>query len=125
MPVFFNNCEGRDHATLYGPGAFYDLETTGTHAQLAKDLQQGTECVVATQSANKQVTFRWFSFFREDVLPAEDRSPTRVFFGQELRSETMSKAAAAATEAYAAFFDVNGNFKQQSVPTANKGRRTT
>ena len=112
--VYFNNCRSRDHVRLYGSGAFYDLSTTGSHATKATDLRLGQQCVVATTAPGNRVAFNWYYFRRERIQRANGR-PFRVFFGKFFTSETFSKADAARKRRYSAFFDVNGNFKRQSV----------
>ncbi len=73
--IGFNNCQikkgrCRDHAAIYGDGAFYDLNTTGRQADEAVNLPVGQECVVAAYTPDRQVVFRWYSFLRE--IPMRD-----------------------------------------------------
>jgi hypothetical protein len=120
----FNNCRGREHSRMYGVGAFYDLGMTGFQAKKAADFGIGDKCVVATRSqANDgEIEFTWFKCTRvetikQTMLPEEADYGTvnRVFFGKALKTETLSKAAAACHKDYAPFFDRNGNFKRQSA----------
>jgi hypothetical protein len=115
--VFFNNCRARPHATLYGAGAFYDLDRVGRQATMATDLQPGDECVVATPTREGDIDFDWFSFSREAIMtmPDEPGTKVRVLFGERIRSQTLSKAHAAEMEPYKVFFNVNGHFKRPSV----------
>ncbi|MGA2260179.1 MAG: hypothetical protein ABSH28_01950 [Acidobacteriota bacterium] len=117
MPIFFNNCRSRDHATLYGSDAFYDLYLTGKQAAMATDLVPGDECVVATTAPNGEIEFVWFTFTHDEILLAPDEPGTgvRVLFGKWIRSETMPKAKAVKTIPYSVFFNVNGHFKRPSV----------
>ena len=115
MPVFFNNCRARDHVSIYGENAFYDLNRTGKQAEMATDLKRGEECVVATPNEDGDIEFVWFSFTQEKIMPDEDGIATRVQFGKRLRSETRSKTDAAETEPYSVFFNVDGHFKRPSV----------
>lgn len=117
MPFLFNNCRARDHATLYGVDAFYDLYCTGKQAAMAADIAPGDQCIVATTAANGDIEFGWFSFSHEELLPAPDEPGTkvRVLFGRRIRSETMPRSKAVRTEPYSVFFNVNGHFKRPSV----------
>src|SRR4051794_40989703 len=81
MPVFFNNCRRRDHAGLFGAGAFYDLDRDGRQAKMATNLRRGDECVVATPDADGDIVFSWFAFSHEAVMPAESDVGVRVLFG--------------------------------------------
>lgn len=112
---YFNNCHGRQHARIFGSGAFYDLATTGFHASLARNLSPGEQCIVAGAAKGGQVEFAWFSFVREEVKPNDKNKDCRVFFGDPIKSETCSRGDAARDGIYSAFFDKNGNFKRQCV----------
>jgi hypothetical protein len=120
MPRFFNNCRRRDHVSIYGENAFYDLNRFGKQADMATDLKRGEECIVATPNGDGNVEFVWFSFTEEKIMPDENDVPTRVQFGKRLRAETLSKTEAAETEPYAVFFNVNGDFKRPSVITPKR-----
>jgi 5-methylcytosine-specific restriction endonuclease McrA len=116
--VYFNNCKNRPHERFFGPGAFYDLNVTGVQASQAVGLPVGQQCVVATTAPESRVTFTWYSFLRERRLRERenaDRTRYRVFFGDPLFFETIAKDAAAAHPRYQAFFNVRGQFKQQST----------
>ncbi|HEX4000135.1 MAG TPA: hypothetical protein VHX65_16395 [Pirellulales bacterium] len=120
--VYFNNCKNRPHERLFGLGAFYDLNVSGIQASQAVGLLSGQDCVVATTAADNRVTFTWYSFLRERRLherDSEDRTLYRVFFGDALHAETLSKEAAAAHSRYRAFFNVRGYFKQQATISAS------
>lgn len=115
VPVYLNNCQRRDHRRLYGPSAFYDLRKDGPQADKALDLPPGAECVVATPDDADQVGFAWFTFSHEADRPDDEGVTHRVFFGESLRNETMSRADAVKSDHYAVFFNVNGHFKRHSV----------
>ena len=117
MAVLFNNCRCRDHAGLYGAGAFFDLNLVGGQADMATDLRPGDECVVAAPVEGGDVEFNWYAFTHERVMdtPDEPSTQVRVQSGTWLRSERLLKPAAATTAPYSAFFDVNGHFKRRSV----------
>src|SRR5437899_3334107 len=100
MPVLMNNCLGYDHAALYGPGAFFDLPSTGPQATMATNLPPCMECVVAGPDRAGEVVFTWFSFAREVSVRTADGKTVRVFFGERLRSETLARPDAIKTEPY-------------------------
>jgi len=125
--VYFNNCRCRDHAAIYGDGAFYDLNATGRQANEAVDLPVGQECVVATIARNKQIVFKWYSFLRETRLPDDTGTVCRAFFGDFRTAQVFSKKQAAREKLYSVFFNVRGHFKQQSTipsPVPQKYRPT-
>src|SRR6266566_3808177 len=97
--VLFNNCHGRNHPAIYGDGAFYDLETTGTQATKAIGLRPGQTCVVASVDDDRRLTLTWFSLTREALRRDATGSKQRVFLGEALRGLALSKAAAAPEEA--------------------------
>ena len=115
MIVYFNNCQGREHAMMYGSGAFYDLGTVGFQANKANNLKVGQECIVAEPTRDNQIAFRWFSFSHETVMLDNADNPCRVFFGKFIKLDTRPKLDAARDGIYSPFFDKNGNFKRQSV----------
>lgn len=115
MIVYFNNCHGRDHARMYGNGAFYDLDTVGLQATKINYLSVGQHCIVATPTKDSQIVFSWFSFLHETVMPDDKGIPCRVFFGRFMKSDIRSKGDAAQEGFYSTFFDKNGNFKRISV----------
>ena len=115
MIVYFNNCSGRQHARMYGSGAFYDLYSTGFQATKANNLTPGQQCIVATPAKDGRIDFDWYAFKHETIKPDDTGTPCRVFFGNLIRSETRSKGDAARDGFYSTFFDKNGNFKRHSV----------
>jgi len=83
---------------------------------MAPNLRPGEECVVATPDVEGKVVFDWFTLSREERMPdPEDGLTVRVLFGNPLRSETLTKPEAIASEQYSKFFNVKGHFKQLSV----------
>lgn len=115
MVILFNNCRSRPHAQKYREGAFFDLDTADRHGHLVDALAPGTPCVVASHGERGMLIFDWFSFTHEELLNDEDGFPTRVFFGEPLRTETIPKSAICSTQPYAVLFTKNGHFKQLSV----------
>jgi len=114
--MLFNNCNARDHVGLFGSTAFYDLMTSGKQAEMATNLQPGQHCCVAIRAENGEIEFAWFCFSHEqNMTDPNDSSTVRVFFGDWLGSVTLSRAEAIATEPYADFFNVNGDFKRWSA----------
>ncbi|MDY6930640.1 MAG: hypothetical protein SVJ22_01830 [Halobacteriota archaeon] len=114
--IYFNNCRGRDHAGIFGDGAFFDLEDTGQDAKHALDLPVGQDCVVARYADDKHidVVFDWYALTAERVLD-DNGMACRVFFGTLLSTEILPKSKATAVKRYAVFFNVNGHFKRSSV----------
>jgi hypothetical protein len=108
---YLSNCNGRRHARMYGPGAFYDLDVEGHQAKLATDITNGQKCVVATPTKNRDIAFEWFVLSRIVIQPDDEDVRCRVFFGERIDEETLSKTDAARHPLYKIFFDKNGNFK--------------
>jgi hypothetical protein len=112
---FLSNCNRRQHARMYGPGAFYDLDVEGHQAKLATDISKGQKCVVATPknpNKNRDIAFEWFVLARIAIKRDVERDVLcRVFFGDHIDEETLSKGDAARHPLYKIFFDTNGNFK--------------
>jgi hypothetical protein len=100
---------------MYGSGAFYDLNTTGYQATVANNLPVGETCIVASLANDARINFDWYKFSRETVKPDDTRTPCRAFFGEHVKSETLSRGNAIRDGVYSKFFDKNGNFKRQSV----------
>ena len=99
MPVFFNNCRQRPHVSLFGPTAFYDLNTWGKQAEMATNLKLGERCIVASYDDDGKVVFAWFSLAHESRRRGpETGTKVRVFFGKRLKSERLSKTKAAKTK---------------------------
>jgi uracil-DNA glycosylase len=111
MIVYFNNSRNKRHAELYGKGAFFDLWASD---ERARRLSAGQKCIVASQGLNKQITFDWYSFLREAHGLYEGK-PSRVFYGDLIKTETHTKADANRIGPYSTFFDKNGNFKRPAV----------
>jgi len=111
----FNNCHNRQHAAMYGTGAFYDLNTTGFQSTLANNLPVEEICVVASRERTGEITFDWYKFSRETVKRDKTGTPCRAFFGNHFKTETLSRGDARRDGIYSRFFDINGNFKRHSV----------
>jgi putative zinc finger/helix-turn-helix YgiT family protein len=119
--LFFNNCRARDHVALYGADAFYDLDDWGAQADMARDIEIGQECVVATPVPGTKGTEIEFNHFRLSRVTREpnptdpQRRVCRVFRGDFVRSVRHPKAVAAKTQPYSRFFNRLGHFKRPSV----------
>lgn len=100
---------------MYGRGAFYDLNTTGFQATVANNLPVGENCIVASLAPMGHISFDWYKFSRETIKKDSSGIPCRVFFGEHLKSETLSRSEATRDGIYSRFFDINGNFKRRSV----------
>jgi hypothetical protein len=99
---------------MYGTGAFYDLDTTGFQATVATDLL-GETCLVASLSPAGEIIFDWYKFSREAVKPDDTGIHCRAFFGNHVKTETVTREEAMRDGIYSRFFDVNGHFKRRSV----------
>src|SRR5262245_56425503 len=91
---FFNNCKARDHERLFGPGAFFDLDTTGHQATLATELGTGEQCIVVEPGPDGALTFDWYTYQRDETMPDDAGIVCRVLFGDLIKTETRSKADA-------------------------------
>lgn len=116
----FNNCRARKHPALYGPNAFFDLETSGYQARvadrLANELEPGENCVVATLDITGDVEFDWYRFSRVVVKADPERNvDCHAYYGEQFNTETLSRADAIRHHVYGQFFNVNGHFKRPSV----------
>ncbi len=109
--VYFNNCHSFDHEGHYGSGAFFDLGTTGRQTTQATGLKAGQICVVGSITPSGQIAFNWYTFAYESVLDDKDSQPGRVFFGNLVASETLTKQKAARSVRYRALFTQNGRNK--------------
>lgn len=115
MPHYLNNCKNRDHQKLFGPDAFYDLDTFGLQAQKQFGIRPDEFCVVASQPVSGQIRFVWYKFSGYRLAIDDIQNNVRVLLGKFEKEETMTKAEAASHKYYRPFFDKNGNFKRQSV----------
>jgi hypothetical protein len=116
----FNNCHDQKHPALYGPNAFFDLETSGYQAKVAdrleRDLVPGDDCIVATQDVSGDITFDWYRFSRSLVKPDPERNvDCHAYYGEHFNSDTFSRADAMRHPVYRQFFNVNGHFKRPSI----------
>src|SRR5258707_53461 len=111
MPDFFClNTDRRDHAGLYPPGAFYDLELDDRRLRTADRLHVGSVCLVATPTKDdpEKIVFEWFSFVDQKRMldpkpkpPKKAGNEVRVLFGKPTRpSAILSKADARKAEPY-------------------------
>lgn len=124
----FNNCHKRDHANLYGKGAFFDLDMFGSQAEdadrLRRELNIGDICIVATPhivgDLSCDITFDHYEFSGAKTMhDRERRVDCHVYFGKHIKPETLSRADAKRHRVYKHFFNVNGHFKRPSVQRAN------
>jgi len=112
---YFNNHKRVDHRALYGrEDAFFDLGTAGAKADQLADIRVGDTCIVATPAADRQFTFAWFTYAREELLPNKD-ALCRVLCGPAVKTQIFLQGDATRQSVYAPFFDKSGHFKQQSV----------
>jgi len=108
--LYLNNCEGKDHAQLYGKDAFFDLYTDDPQP---KKLVPGQECLVATRTKDGQITFCWFSFSHrsKNVFASRD---CKVFHGN-LVKKLGPYSIAKAVLVVPVFFTKNGGFKRWKI----------
>jgi hypothetical protein len=104
--LYLNNCDGKDHAELYGKDAFFDLYVEDSQP---KKLVPNQECVVATRTPEGQITFSWFSFSRrsKNIFRGRDCKVFRGNLTRKLGPYSQTKAASVIP----AFFTKNGDFK--------------
>jgi putative zinc finger/helix-turn-helix YgiT family protein len=119
--VYFNNCRARDFVGFYGADAFFDLNNWGRQADMARGIEIGQECVVATPVPGTNGNEIEFSHFRLSRVTLEP-NPTdpqhrvcRVLRGDFVHSVRHPKAVAAKTQPYSRFFNRLGHFKRPSV----------
>lgn len=113
MPAYYlSNCNARQHARMFGSGAFYDLGVTGHQARLATDLSKDQQYVVATPTKDGKIAFEWFRFSRMTVKPDDEGIRCRVFFGDSIKEGKLNKGDAARHPLYSIFFNKNGDFKR-------------
>ena len=116
--VLFNNCSGRDHVDVYScDTAFFDLNTTGRQSNQAKDLPVGQTCVVLQKALpNAELQFDTYKLDAEQIMTDKyTDDEARVFCGEHIGSETMSRSNAISHEIYSALFDVIKRVKQTSA----------
>ncbi|MDY0746674.1 hypothetical protein SNE35_19330 [Paucibacter sp. R3-3] len=115
MPHYLNNCKNRDHRSLFGPDAFYDLDTSGHQAAKQFIFSAGDWCVVATEPTLGWIRFAWHKFSSSRLATDEREMQVRVLCGTFVKEESMPKGEAASNKYYRPFFNKNGAFKQQAI----------
>jgi hypothetical protein len=130
VPTFYlNNLKNRQHAQLFGDGAFFDLDANGYQGNLITDinedrskvtfkngvcLNKGDTVQVYTYgidqgpAANRSVVFNHYIF---ELI--QDLGGARFFIGKSKAEECLSRQNA--QEKYSCLFATNGNFKRGSV----------
>ena len=120
--LLFNNCRNRQHAEMFGTGAFFDLNTTGSQEKLARrlanELTAGETCIVASLDRTGEITFEWYKFTRESVKPDDTGTPCHAYFGKRFKTETLLRDRARRDSIYSKFFNVSRHFKRPSVMRA-------
>jgi hypothetical protein len=117
-PRLFNNCRGRNYFHHYGTeAAFFDLNRFGEQDDMARDLEEGEECIVATQNEERTIaTFQWYRLTHEERRIDKDGQRVRVQYGRKMKKlKRMSKVKAAKSVEFGAFFDKNAHFRRRSV----------
>src|SRR5687768_474333 len=103
MRVLLNNCRGRDHRKLFGPKAFYDLDTKPAHRRQLPGALRGTECIVAGPEKDGVIKFGFYTFSCEALMP-DGRRQVRVLFGEFVRTETLTRDEARKTKPFSLLF---------------------
>jgi hypothetical protein len=114
MTVLLNNCHRRNHKALFGPQAFFDLDTKEAHRRQLPGVVRGTECIVATPDTDGRIDFSFYSFSCEALMP-DGHSNVRVLFGDFVRTETLTREQARNTPPFSHLFASDGAFKQLSA----------
>ncbi len=115
MPRYLNNCKNRNHSKIYGPDAFYDLDTSGPQAQKQFIFRPGDWCIVASEPTPGVIRFAWYKFTSSRLAADEKQQQVRVLCGAFEKEELVPRAEAPSNKYYAAFFNKKGDFKQVSV----------
>jgi hypothetical protein len=116
VTVLMNNCRGYPHAKTYGSGAFFDMGKTGKQAQYDLSMENGQLCVVIRRDGDNDRLDWWkFTHAIDRLHPEDGRIPVRVFFGEWVKSVSLTRGGAIKTDPYCHFFDKNGNFKRHSI----------
>lgn len=76
---------------MYGPAAFFDLNTTGDQATLANDLRSGKQCIVASLTGDGRINFDGYSFTHDTDGSRDTDIHCRVLFGVFIRSEVLTR----------------------------------
>lgn len=108
--LYLNNCEGKDHAELYGDDAFFDLYIEDRQP---KKLVPKHDCVVATRTKDGQITFSWFSFSHRSKNLFAGRD-CKIFHGN-LTRKLGPYSQAEAAKVVPTFFTKNGDFKRWKI----------
>ncbi len=111
MILYCNNCcienrKGRNHESVHGPGAFYDLDP-GDPPQSVANAQ---ECLVATRLPNGLITFGRFRFTHEGPGQIGGQL-VRVFYGHLIETNGPYPQTQA-VNVEPTFFNVNGAFNR-------------
>jgi hypothetical protein len=117
MLYYLNNWRNRDHATIYGGAAMFDLWADGHEDKRAREMSPGDTCLVLSRSGRNDATIGCYSFTRAFRGPDDPITKRGVWVleGALVRRETMPKLAAATHPEYARFFDKRGHVCQWSV----------
>ena len=126
--AYLNNCKKRPHRTLFGAGAFFDLNTTGAQSKDAEKLVIGKEYLVGSRGDGDHVIFNTYRLEKKEQKPEKEK-PAPLYWvlsGELLESVTVTQARAVINPRFAPFFDKLGRFKQVSViwPDKNIGSGT-
>ena len=117
MLYYLNNSRNRDHATIYGGNAMYDLWADGVEDKRTRAMQPGDTCLILSRSGKLDAVVGRFAFILAVRGPNDPTTKRGVWVlqGTRLSGETLSKPAAAKHPEYARFFNKRGHVCQWSV----------
>ncbi|MCW8108899.1 DUF3883 domain-containing protein [Alteromonas ponticola] len=120
--VLLNNSRRRDHESLFGNGAFYDLDVIGGQSKYLTEISYGQICVVAHFKdirTKNVVVFSWYKFESIKYLIDDKNTKVRAFFGILLYEDEYYYHGLNEHIIYGELFNKNSVFKQVSVKTSH------
>jgi hypothetical protein len=117
MLYYLNNWQNRDHATIYGPSAFFDLWADGVEDKRALELVPGDVCLVLSRPDRSNVAVTRYKFTKAKRAPGDAGTNRGVWVleGTLERREVLPKTDAAQHKQYTRFFNKLGRVNQWSV----------
>jgi hypothetical protein len=117
MLYYLNNWQNRDHATIYGGEAFYDLWADGLEDRRVRQLVTGDTCLVLSRAGGANVAISSYKFSRARHASSDDGKNRSIWVleGTLLRREVTPKTDAAQHAQYGRFFNRLGRVNRWSV----------
>ncbi len=117
MLYYLNNWQNRNHATIYGGGAFFDLWADGVEDRRARELVTGDVCLVLSRAGGLNVAVTQYKFAQARQAPGDAGTNRSVWVleGTLERRKVLPKTDAARHTQYSRFFNKLGNVNQWSV----------